>query len=506
MSYIIKNKIIGEGAQGVIKIAYKETDPDIEYAAKIFPYMMEKSNLTIGLRNDGYGEIALNQVLVHPNIIQMVDFMIDDRNMYLIMELADSNLFQYMKDNVLTIDQKIKYISQIGSALSYLQKNNLVYCDLKLDNILIKNDNAVLSDFGITLPFDMMGSTCHHLLYRAPELVFDTIPIKGLAYEPFYKSDVPFTKIADIWAYGIICLEILYGKRFILFLVLNVIRDEVPEEYRTPTADNIGARNPFEYTFLVKFVNYISYLAYFYDRGTYQNLINIMGPLHTEKENELLMCISKLLDIDYNNRIKNFDEFLSFDIFPPYNNGFQKLLLPVNSYQQLTPNYNNIFKTLLQRCIDDNISPIILISTIDFILQNNQFTDLYIISVFWLFSNIYLTGITIRYCEKISNYSASDIMKSIIDIITEKNGKILCDTIYNYLPSALTTAIALILMTEYIELYSKAQYPELIALKIIKNINDDPLLPKTSDNVYDRWKHPEIGIPIYLDKIVDQLK
>jgi serine/threonine protein kinase len=505
MAYIIKNKIIGEGAQGIIKTAYKETDPNTEYAVKIFPYMMRGENLRIGLRNDGYGEIALNQILIHPNIIQMVDFMIDDNNMYLIMELADNDLYQYMENYNLTIDQKIKYISQIGSALSYLQKNNLMHCDLKLDNILIKNDNAVLSDFGISLPFDMMRSTCHALIYRAPELIFNEIPIKGSAYEPFYKSEVTFTKIADIWAYGIICLEILYGKRFRQSLDLVIIRDEVPEQYRTPTMDNIGGYRDPNYFVSTLLVHYISYLAYFYDIGTYQNLINIMGPLQTEKENELLSCIARLLDVNYDTRIKNFDEFLSFDIFPSLNNGFQKLLLPVNLYQQLTPNYNNIFRNLLQRCIEDNIAPIIFISTVDFILQNHHFTDLYIISVFWLFSSIYLTRkVTIRYCEKIVNHSGADIMKSIIDIITEKNGKILCDTIYNYLPSALTTAIALILMTDYIELYSKAQYPELMALKIIKNINNDPLLPKNSQNIYDNLKNPEISL--YVDKILDQLK
>jgi serine/threonine protein kinase len=502
MSYIIKNKIIGQGAQGVIRVAYKETNPNTKYAVKIFPYMMKNSNLYIGHGNRGCGEIALNQVLVHPNIIQMIDFMIDDSDVYLIMELADDNLFQYMQDHVLTIDQKIKYISQIGSALSYLQKNNLVHCDLKTDNILIKNDNAILSDFGISKSFDMMEPTCHHVSHRAPELIFDIFPIKGLAYEPFYKSTVPFTKIADIWAYGILCLEILYGKKFIHSLYMHILNRGIPEKYRRAVIDNLSGTKDYILSQVIRFINYLSY---FYDRGTYQNLIDIMGPLQTEKENELLLYISKLLDIDYNNRIKNFDEFLSFDIFPPLNNGFQKLLLPLNLYQHLTLSYNNIFKKLLQISIEDNIAPIILVSTIDFILQNNQFTDLYIISVFWLFSNIYLTRkVTIQYCQKIINYSISDIMKSIIDIITEKNGKILCDTIYNYLPSASTIAIALILMTDYIELYSKGQYPELMALKIIKNINVDPLLPKTCENIYDNLKNPELSF--YVDKILNQLR
>lgn len=498
MTYIIRNRIIGEGAQGIIKTAYKETDPDTIYAVKIFPYGIIKSNLSIGFRNDGYGEIALNQVLIHPNIIQLMDFMIDDSNMYLIMELADANLFQYMEDNVLTIDQKIKYMSQIGSALQYLHNNQLVHCDLKLDNILIKNDNAILSDFGISKLFDTMTSSCHYVLYRAPEIIFDKIPIKGSAYNPFYKNGISFTEVADIWAYGIICLEILYEQRF--FKALNILKyRDVPEEYRTPTGNNIPASLNQFYGEMVSAVRYIYYLAYFYDRGTYQNLTDLIIPkLQTDKEKELLFCISKLLDVNYDNRIKKFNEFLSFDIFPPYNNGFQKLSLPFNQYSQVFPKYNDIFNNLLQICVNNNTLPIILISTIDF--------DLYTISVFWLFSNIYDNEITLKYCEQLLDYkhSIQDIMKSIIDIIRDKNGKILCDTIYNYLPSALTTEISLILMTEYNQYYSLYP-PELMALKIIKNINDDPLLPKTAENVYDRWKQPEPTYPIYLSKILRQL-
>jgi serine/threonine protein kinase len=45
--------------------------------------------------------------------------------------------------------QKLRYASEIASALQYLHERNIIYRDLKPDNIGLQNDSIVLFDFGL---------------------------------------------------------------------------------------------------------------------------------------------------------------------------------------------------------------------------------------------------------------------------------------------------------------------------------------------------------------------
>ena len=114
----------------------------------------------------------------------------------IIMNYYDSDLFNFIKHNnkkgLNNFD--IKLISyQIFRGLAYVHSLDICHRDIKPHNILVKNKNTVICDFGSAkiltdepnLPY--ICSRC----YRAPELIF------GATH---------YTTMIDIWSVGCVIL------------------------------------------------------------------------------------------------------------------------------------------------------------------------------------------------------------------------------------------------------------------------------------------------------------
>lgn len=101
---------------------------------------------------------------------------------------------------------------QIITAITFLHKLNIVFTDLKPENIVFENDNPIKLFRGGEVPSDLrirlvdFGSTVFdsgwhtHLVqtrhYRAPEVVMRT----------------NWTRAIDLWSVGCVCLEFIYGN------------------------------------------------------------------------------------------------------------------------------------------------------------------------------------------------------------------------------------------------------------------------------------------------------
>jgi serine/threonine protein kinase len=142
--------------------------------------------------------------LVHPNIVRVLDFGIEDRTPFLVLDYAPGGTLRqrHPEGSLLPLSVIVSYIKQIADALLYAHNEKLVHRDVKPENVLLGRSNEVLlSDFGValmvqTLSLQSMQDVAGTIPYMAPE------QIKG---QPRPASDQ--------YALGIIVYEWLTGKR-----------------------------------------------------------------------------------------------------------------------------------------------------------------------------------------------------------------------------------------------------------------------------------------------------
>ncbi len=96
------------------------------------------------------------------------------------------------------------YAAEVIVALEMIHKNNIIYRDLKPDNIVIDNDGHIkLIDFGFSKCLSASNNyrtftNCGTLGYTAPEILLNV------------NSGYSFS--TDIWAFGIFLCEMVQGS------------------------------------------------------------------------------------------------------------------------------------------------------------------------------------------------------------------------------------------------------------------------------------------------------
>lgn len=100
----------------------------------------------------------------HTNIVSVTDVFEEHNTVYYVMRyLSGGSLADLVKKNQLkrlSEEEAIKFINQIGNALSYLHSQQICHFDVKPQNILLdEKGNAVLIDFGISKTFTDDGSS-----------------------------------------------------------------------------------------------------------------------------------------------------------------------------------------------------------------------------------------------------------------------------------------------------------------------------------------------------------
>ena len=141
----------------------------------------------------------------HPFIVSLKFAFQSATKFYIGMEfLSGGDLRFYMKrmesknEKISLKDIKI-YIAEIALALEHLHSNEVVYCDLKPENVMIADDGHIkLTDFGLAQNIGKDGnsrSMCGTLEYIPPEIVVNQT----------YSFPV------DWWSLGIVTYELIFG-------------------------------------------------------------------------------------------------------------------------------------------------------------------------------------------------------------------------------------------------------------------------------------------------------
>lgn len=122
-------------------------------------------------------EARLIAHLIHPHIVRVFDFGVENNLPYLVMDYApDGTLRQHHpKGSMLPLDTVIHYVKQVAEALQYAHDQKLIHRDIKPENMLLGHHHEVLlSDFGIALAtqsshYQSTQNIAGTVAYMAPE-------------------------------------------------------------------------------------------------------------------------------------------------------------------------------------------------------------------------------------------------------------------------------------------------------------------------------------------------
>lgn len=184
--YIITSYKIGFGYSGNLYLCYDKKKYD-KYVLK-----------TLKICKESLNEIKTQLNLSSKYIINIVDLYKDKKYYYLILEYADGgDLFDKLRYiNLSEYDLKI-IIYNIALLIQFMHSKNIIHSDLKLENILIKNNELKLCDFGFSRHIKSKVKKC-----------FYTIPYTS----PEQLNNNYYNKKTDIWALGIICYYFYFDK------------------------------------------------------------------------------------------------------------------------------------------------------------------------------------------------------------------------------------------------------------------------------------------------------
>lgn len=123
--------------------------------------------------------------LVHPHIVRVLEFGIEQEMPFLVMSYAPHGSLRqrYPRGSTLPEAQIVSYVRQVAEALYYAHERKVIHSDVKPENMLLDEDDALmLTDFGIAAtsstsdpeeePPAVLNGT---ISYMAPEL-FDDHP------------------------------------------------------------------------------------------------------------------------------------------------------------------------------------------------------------------------------------------------------------------------------------------------------------------------------------------
>ena len=252
--YQIKKKL-NQGAFGVVFEAIKKTNTGNKY------YALKKINKNLTTETQRHllnlrREIDISCALQHKNIIKTYGYFINkeasDYILYIVMELfSGENIYKLIKTNNFLIRENSKKILRtMLKVLEYLGKLNIIYRDIKAENIMLQISNSEIThlkllDFGLSIVKEKNDSFLGTPFYVPPEIVF-----LGKADEEYKSylgvSEKMYDNKVDLWALTVLYLEMAHKDNKMPFntsstdvsLLYREIESQIP--YRTQVSNEHG--------------------------------------------------------------------------------------------------------------------------------------------------------------------------------------------------------------------------------------------------------------------------
>ena len=104
-------------------------------------------------------EIEVTANLQHPNILPLYDSGEADSFLYYVMPYVagESLRDKLARETQLPIGEALKITQAVAGALGFAHRHNVIHRDVKPENILLHEGQAMVADFGIALALSLVG-------------------------------------------------------------------------------------------------------------------------------------------------------------------------------------------------------------------------------------------------------------------------------------------------------------------------------------------------------------
>lgn len=201
--FIVTSQLLGKGSFGVVYRGFFKDDHSRIVAVKVTP--LEKISSDPKFLELLKREIDIMQTVEHPNIVRMYAATRTSRNLYMFLEYCrDGDLKELLKKSGghLSESEALEYFRQIVHGFKALYAKNIIHRDIKPANILLHEGTSKITDFGFARviegdmeksgQFSKVGTP----LYMSPQIL----------------DDQKFSAKCDIWSFGMMLYEMLYGR------------------------------------------------------------------------------------------------------------------------------------------------------------------------------------------------------------------------------------------------------------------------------------------------------
>uniref|UniRef100_A0A0X3P2D1 non-specific serine/threonine protein kinase n=1 Tax=Schistocephalus solidus TaxID=70667 RepID=A0A0X3P2D1_SCHSO len=192
-------KVLGKGTFGKVVLC-KEKQTGYFYAMKILKKAVLIEKEEVGHTQTEHRVLQQNN---HPFMTQLRYSFTTRDHIFFVMEYVNGGelFFHLSRERVFSEPRTQFYAAEITSALGYLHSQNIVYRDLKLENLLLDKEGHIkITDFGLCKEDIGFGATtktfCGTPEYLAPELLLDN----------------DYGRSVDWWGLGVVMFEMMCGR------------------------------------------------------------------------------------------------------------------------------------------------------------------------------------------------------------------------------------------------------------------------------------------------------
>ncbi len=193
---------VGRGGMGVVYKAY-----DLRHERPVaIKVLREEVSAALGDARF-HREIQVTAGLSHPNILPLLDSGDVDGHLFFVAPFVEGGSLRDVANRrgTLGFDELLPYVIEIGAALDFAHRHNIVHRDIKPDNVFVLDGHAVLADFGLARAIDAVagleltrsGIAIGSPDYMSPEQALGRRAVDGRA---------------DLYSFGCLIFELLTSE------------------------------------------------------------------------------------------------------------------------------------------------------------------------------------------------------------------------------------------------------------------------------------------------------